>query len=272
MSYISLLKRTILAALVMALPALLFTGCGGAQPAANQTANPIAPPAPAGPPKLTAEAIFRPAFETSLGRVDAGTAFVVEWHGRQVVLSALHLLGTAGGLAREVAAADVPRVVTALELSPCFEGPNVQKVAVPAAAISIPSARPLGAISAGAGDVIAFWLPADANGPALKLADAAPKSGERVWLAASVMAGGTPGAQLHAAKVIEVDEAGDLLYAFDQATLELRATSGAPVLNAAGHVVAINLGGGSPNPGQLLGVGNPISRFRSSLEKAQPPR
>jgi hypothetical protein len=215
--------------------------------------------------------VFRPVFRTSDGVVEAGTAFAVAWRGRHVLLSALHLLGPAGGLSRDVPAAAVPKVVAQVELDPCFEGTEQPKQTFPAQAINIPSAQPLGNISSGAGDVIAFWMPVSSAFPALPLADKTPPTGARVWLAASVESGAPEGAHLHPAQVIEVDQAGDLLYAFDESGLELRATSGAPLLDAQGRVVAIHLGGGSPQ-GKLLGVGNPISRFRKYLEQAPAPK
>jgi hypothetical protein len=46
------------------------------------------------------------------------------------------------------------------------------------------------------------------------------------------------------------------------------------VLNSAGEVLAIHLGGGAAG-GELRGVGNPVKRFRAFLEEAaakSPPR
>jgi hypothetical protein len=66
---------------------------------------------------------------------------------------------------------------------------------------------------------------------------------------------------------IGIDKDGDFLYRFENAAIALLATSGAPVLNAAREVVAINIGAGRYE-GQMFGVANPVDRFRNFLESA----
>ena len=56
---------------------------------------------------------------------------------------------------------------------------------------------------------------------------------------------------------------GWLLYGFDE-RIELRATSGAAVVNAQGQVVAVHAGGGEEN-GQVVGVGTPVTKFMGAL-------
>ena len=70
--------------------------------------------------------------------------------------------------------------------------------------------------------------------------------------------------RLHPATCDGKDENGNLVYEFKDRSLNLAATSGAPILNAAGEVVAINVASDAI-PGRLFGVGNPVERFRPHL-------
>lgn len=83
--------------------------------------------------------------------------------------------------------------------------------------------------------------------------------GDRVWLVSEVI-----GSQslVHSATVEGIQD-GWLIYRFDQ-PLELRATSGAPVVDALGEVVAINAGGGDDN-GKTFGAGTPVTKFIDRL-------
>src|SRR5687768_7910705 len=68
------------------------------------------------PPSVMNGFIFRPRFKTTYGSVEAGTGFVISIPGRKqpLFLSALHLLGPAGGLDNNVSAGDVERAVSQL--------------------------------------------------------------------------------------------------------------------------------------------------------------
>ena len=94
----------------------------------------------------------------------------------------------------------------------------------------------------------------------LKLAVAAPVNGDTIWLAARV---GESEARLHQATVVQID--GDWMFFEYAAELDLAATSGAPVLNAAGEVVGLNLGGGKMPDGKFVGSANPVTALRAHL-------
>jgi len=218
------------------------------------------------PPAVPDNCLFRPTFQTIYGDTTAGTAFAVQLPGqsRMIVVTALHLLGPDGGLQGEIQPRDVGRGVKSVVLQDLFD--ERREVDIGAEALIIPDAAPLGRPSK-AGDIIAFWAPKEAKLRPLQLASRAPLEGERVWLAAS-LEGGAPATQrLHGATVAGLGPFGDYVYEFDNPQLGLRATSGAPVLNSAGEVVAINLGGGS-NFGKVFGSGNHVDRFRPFLEAA----
>ncbi len=57
------------------------------------------------------------------------------------------------------------------------------------------------------------------------------------------------------------------MYQYDNPKLSKQATSGAPIVEQAGRLVAVNLGG-YEDEGQIIGVGNPVGRFRKFLEAA----
>ncbi|HUE73593.1 MAG TPA: hypothetical protein VMP01_22135 [Pirellulaceae bacterium] len=210
-------------------------------------------------------AVFRPSLDTTQGTVDAGTAFAVQLEGRSqpVVLSALHLLGPAGGLEEQVAAADVGKVIKSVELVDCFkEGTPIE---IGNSVIVIADAAPVGK-PAKAGDVIAFLSPEGSGVHAYRLAESFPIPGERVWLAAQIFEGAPIDQRLHAATVTGKFPTGECQYRFDN-QIKITATSGAPVLNAAGEVVAINLGGLDVE-GRIHGVGNPVEVFRPAIMAA----
>ena len=250
-------------------------------PQASQPAQPPVQPAPSGtvpstenstPPQVSANgptvpdnAVFRPTFDTTLGSVDAGTAFAVQLEGRTqpAVLSALHLLGSAGGLDEQVSAADVGKVMKNVKLVDCFkEGTPIE---IGNSAIVIADAALVGK-PAKAGDVIAFLSPEGSGVHAFRLAESFPKPGERVWLAAQIFEGAPIDQRLHPATVTGKFPTGECQYRFDN-QIKVTATSGAPVLNAAGEVVAINLAALNVE-GKIHGVGNPVEVFRPAIMAA----
>jgi hypothetical protein len=209
--------------------------------------------------------VLRPTFDTTLGTFRAGTAFHITLlnHTRPILLTATHLLGPDGGCPRKVLPAELPQVVKSVTLRDCFN--ESIEIASPGAPIVIPEAAPLDDRSK-AGDILAFWGSANPEIHTYSLAAAQPARGTRVWLAAAVLDGAPATQRLHPASVAGI-RGGFLLYRYDNPKLVIQATSGAPVLNSAGDVVAINLGEAEQG-GVTYGVGNPVSRFLPFLEAA----
>jgi hypothetical protein len=115
-------------------------------------------------------------------------------------------------------------------------------------------------------DLAAFAV-ADAGGAGvLELAAEPPKKGDPVWLAAEI---GGSDARLHPAQVELVVDHG-FMYSFAE-KLQLRATSGAPVVDARGHVVGINLAGGPAGGGKFVGAGGSVATMRAMLAGAAQP-
>jgi hypothetical protein len=218
---------------------------------------------PAGkPPVVSTGMLFRPSFETAEGTVEAGTAFAARVPGSQrpIIISALHLFGPAGGLDRNILPGRLPAVWRETQLLDCVTqrqlGPQ------PGRPLSLLGTRPLPEPSS-MGDVVAYMPHEKGILHPWALAVEPAEPGERVWLVSEVLSG----TSLTHAAVVEGMEDGWLIYRFDDATIELRATSGAPVVNKDHEVVAVNAGGGEQD-GQVFGVGTPTQKFLEPLAKA----
>jgi len=201
---------------------------------------------------------LRPTFETTDGEYSAGTAFPVTLPGRDtpVILTAIHLFGTSGGLQREIPSAQLGQFVQRVHLMNAF---GDERVGTATRNILISDAAPMGKPSA-AGDIAAFEGDPGLNVTALSLASRVPASGYPVWLVADVR--NRPGQRLHRAWV-RSNLGGELEYAFDE-QLELQATSGAPVLDQNGDIVGIQLGGYERGI-TTIGIANPVDVFRQYL-------
>ena len=220
----------------------------------------------AAPPHLEGNCLFRPTFNCNSGQIQAGTAFVVEIGDRRspVLVSALHLLGPDGGLPKKIKPANIDRELQSIELFGLFDDELV--AAVSPRTLEMRESAPLGEASK-YGDVMAFELDRDVQVGKLKLANSMPEVNEPVWMAGQILDGAPMTKKLHVGQFLGIDYEGDFVVQFANRQLELQATSGAPILNAAGEVVAINLGGWSED-GYKFGVGNPVSRFRGGLLNA----
>jgi hypothetical protein len=199
----------------------------------------------ADPPKGVVDTICRPIFELKDQQLSAGTAFLMETGVEKqpvVLVTAHHLLGPMGGLPAEVAWSDVPKVV---KRATCSRVNNAAQtwigmpLAVPGAA-SFNNKTP-----DGLRDIALLSLQGKATVTPLKLAASQPKLGDPVWLVAQLVSGAPKDKLLFKAKVVRVQDLSlNYLIEDPDGTFELRATSGAPVVNERGEVVAVNMAGG----------------------------
>jgi hypothetical protein len=208
--------------------------------------------------------ILDPSFVAKSGPFAAGTAFPLRWSGAPggvVVLSCHHIFGPMGGLAADVEPSALP---TFIEKASVTDRDGKSYTLGPALAVA--HAKTFNIMLRDAGnDVSVFRAPAELAPHALELAAALPAKGERVWLLARVQ--GQTELMWPAAAFFVSDSF--LVYQFDSTTVDLRATSGAPVVNAQGRLVAINLGG-NPYQGSVRGFGTPVTGVRRALEAAAP--
>jgi hypothetical protein len=198
-----------------------------------------APPAPGGPASA-ASSICRPVFKTGDGDLEAGTAFVVRRSGsdagKNVLVTAHHLFGPDGGLERQHAWNELPAFVRSVKCAPMKKG--TPKIAG-GRAFAVSGAR-VHSEKGPACDVAVFPL-ADSKAPALSLSSELPPVKSRVWLVAE-LANARPGAPLlHGATVVQADNEW-ISFVYDDPTIDIQATSGAPVVDESGRVVGINIG------------------------------
>jgi len=233
-------------------PALLVA-CFGALSVSRALADPSVPK----------DALYKPTFLVLDDSWTAGTAFLIRIEGQSglFLLTANHLFGPDAGLKEQmppdVIASEV-KGVSALSMQDVHKAlwfPNFIKIADADSADNRAYSRDL-----------AVYRAADIPGlEVLALATEMPKKGDKVWLFARQRGDDAPG--LLPATVAEVD-ADKLSYTFDNPDFKLPGTSGAPVLNAQGKVVGINLAGGVTADKHSKGWANPTSAIRAELTKA----
>ena len=262
----------------LVLAAALATACLAAAPAAAAPAAAASAPsaaAAAGADPAGANAIFRPVFNTPQGALEAGTAFIAHLDRckEPVLLTALHLFGPAGGLRESMEGDDVRHGVTHAELTGFGRGARHMLFEVGSLTPDDAQACCHGQAMHGVGDVAAFTAPEYLDAIALRMAAAPAEPGQHVTLLAEVVAPANAGLR-HGAVVLGMHD-GFLMYKFDDPTLDLRATSGAPVVDDAGKVVALNLSSGHTlraDPAAVVGGGNPTAAWRDAVAAGCQPR
>jgi hypothetical protein len=202
--------------------------------------------------------LYVPTFKMFSEQSTAGTAFVI-FHDKQLYgVTAQHLLGLAGGLSRDYAGTDLESQLKKVTFEPLFDGYEnlISKQHTPI------KTTETGASESFQSDLFITPLKTVDSLPLL-LASNPPEPGDKVLLFAAVMDSED---LLHPAIVMSFDE--DVLsYVFLNKNLNLRATSGAPVLNEAYEVIGVNLAGGTSPEGHVMGYANPYTTIINSLPK-----
>lgn len=196
--------------------------------------------------------VVRPEFRSGYDSFFGSYGFVVAGEdGRgPLVLTALHVLDElikAKGIdcsAENMAYTghEVPPHVTEVQLYDVF-APNwmVAELAMASSMLVLRDARICLDEPYSQRDVAAFRVASGAAVQPGRLAAAPPQVGEPIWLAAS-LGRGVP-ARAHQAVVVEITER-TLVFRYAKDIAAPLYTSGAPLLNGAGEVVGINVGGG----------------------------
>jgi hypothetical protein len=223
----------------------------------------------ADPPRTVVDSICRPTFELKDQSLSAGTAILMETGVAKqplVLVTAHHLLGPMGGLPAEVAWSDVPKSV---------KRATCQSIVTPAqswigAPLAIPGAASFNnQTKDGLRDIALLTVQGKPAAKPLKLAPAQPKLGDSVWLVAQLVSGAPKGKLLFKAKVVRVqDLALNYLVEDPEGTFEMRATSGAPVVNERGEVVAVNIAGSRVAEGFNV-AGISVNVVRKALESVK---
>ena len=209
------------------------------------------------PATLPKEALLHPRFFGGKGtEFDAGSAFVGETEpGKLLLLTAQHLFSPAGGLEKDVLWSQMDKEYPKAE-GIMDDGKEVG--AAGSEVVLLPSAHGMDENSA-AFDLAAYKLGTEPKAAALKFSKKNPKVGDVVYMDSRYIGWA-------AAEVVSVKKT-KLVYRYYLPNLELRGTSGAPVVNADGEVVAMNLGGWKAK--STFGIGNGVEGMRSLLLKAK---
>jgi hypothetical protein len=211
-------------------------------------------------PVVTAGMLYAPTFLMKAEKTSGGTMFAAQLpdSDRPILLSAMHLFGPATGMDAQLTVDqinDTWQSVKGLdwvdEKSTTFTGLGFAPTGASAAFEASP-----------AGDVVAF-VPKESKGlKPITLSADVPKPGDAVWLLSHVTNGD---ALAHRAVVLTIVHECFLVYQFDE-PLGIVGTSGAPIINERGFVVAIQRGGGEDD-GKTLGAGTLANRFLPILTK-----
>jgi hypothetical protein len=231
-------------------------------------AAPLGHAASAAAPAPDAETtVFVPRFITTEGNILAGKAFPVKTAScGTVMMSAYHLLGPSGGHTVQIPVAQLASKISRIDLHNMMNRKVMHTVT--GASVTPPDAQPCcqeGKQAKGSGDVVAFRAPAELDGAALTVSTQTVRKGDIVRVITSVPA--NPRQTVVYEAVAEGMQDGYLMYIFKTPGFVLQATSGAPVINAAGEVVGINLGGGEiGQTKQLYGMANPSAAWLQGLD------
>jgi hypothetical protein len=206
--------------------------------------------------------VFKPTFVTADTPITAGTAFLCEYPERAnvVLMTAHHLLGHAGGFPAELPWDHLNEMIKATT-AVSMDDPGISVKCGRAILIEGAHASDKSGLQ---NDIAVFEVDSVAALPALKLAKVPPAPGDRVWLYGR-QRGGTV-LELFPGTVGRSTDT-ELLFVYDKSDIHLAGTSGAPILNSAGEVVAINIGG-NERAGKTMGFGNPVSSIRNHLHRA----
>jgi Trypsin-like peptidase domain len=219
----------------------------------------------AAPPSAPELAVLKPTFMTGVTSFSGGTAFVcqVDPLKKIFILTAHHLFGPACGLEKNLTWKEVPEIflaVTGLAMA------DPEKAVTSTQAVAIPGAQAFDNNDC-RHDLAAYLFPKESSLPHLQLAAKSPAKDENVFLLGRQR--GSDKLEFLAGKVVR--NAPEMLeYRFERTGLNLAGTSGAPVLNDKGEVIAINLGGYEKG-GAVFGFGNPCESILDHLRKTEQP-
>ncbi len=223
---------------------------------------------PGTPPPLPAHFAVRPTFKLKDGRVvEAGTAFGAMMDGGEpVLLSALHLLGEAGGLDKQIPAEQIPDAVTGVTL---FNMDRSRQIGVAGKGL-LREGFPMGegpTESDCRGDIVAFQLPPHSGVGVAPLAKTNPSFLARVWVVGKEFSKAGASAELFPG-IVWIPTHKNVVVMM-KVPVNLSGFSGAPVVNEQGEVVGMVIGGGDSGQGGMpVALLNPVAAMREKLEKA----
>lgn len=236
------------------------------------TTKPAAVAVPVAAPEVPPGFVLSPVFGMADGKeYPAGSAFVVDFAGQRVIVTAHSLFGPLGGMPAQLTPEQIPAQIKEVRLVEAYTRDYVGKATTAAV---VPGAHPMAKDAAGDVSVLklsnalsdAIVANAKVSFTGRELAAADPKVGDPVWLAASLVDGPGKDARLHPGHVGMIDGSW-LFFDYDETGLNLAGTVGAPIVNAEGKIVGVNIGGGV-REGKPFGSAVPLSALRTNLTNA----
>lgn len=210
-------------------------------------------------PKVPDNVLMKPTFLLANQSWSGGTAFLVQAPDKRgaLLVTCHHLFGPATGRDEQMSGEQIrTEVRAAIGLSM----QDTKTVIVADRYVAFKGAR--GQDGEGAEkDLAAFAVKADQPPTTLEFAEDAPRIGQLVYMFARLRSEAAP--RLLQATITQV-EPNWLLYTFKERTIDLAGTSGAPILNEAGKVIGMNVGGNDQN-GEVIGAANPATRMKENL-------
>ncbi|PIE40976.1 MAG: hypothetical protein CSA49_05740 [Gammaproteobacteria bacterium] len=179
------------------------------------------------------QAVLKPGFKSKVFDFKAGTAFVVNFEGHYVLLTAMHLFGPAGGLNKKYSGEEL----AALDITVTARACDTHEVILASSNVLTFKGAKGRQPATTADDLFAVSV---VECSAFKLAKKLPSVGDKVSLVARLKKQKPGDTMLHPATVVAV--ANDYIeYKFDNKRLNPGGASGAPVINEAGEVIGMNL-------------------------------
>jgi hypothetical protein len=205
-------------------------------------------------PVLRPGMLFIPTLVLKSAETSGGVIFAAQTpvSKRPVLLSAMHLFGPATGMDEQLTVDEISETWLGVVATDVVKR---EKASFSGLGLGLPGASAEFEPS-GAGDVMAFYPKEHQDLNPISLSPADPEEGDGLWLLSPNL---TNDSFVHRVVCVGVAHECFLVYQFDE-SINLSGTSGAPVINEQGLIVAVHRGGGTQE-GKTFGTGTLASRF-----------
>lgn len=222
-----------------------------------------APTRKVGEPSVPEDGVMRLAFDHAGGSIEPGTGFAAHIPGQAgtIGVTAHHLFSPAGGLERELYAAEVPRFVLGIHPT----GLDGKKLPDAGPMLYIPGAQVTVDKQDWTSDIAAFKVPSFYDEVALTLSQHNAKPDETLWL---VVVPKTKGAARYHKVDVMVSNRTLLLFRLLDATFDPHGASGSPIVNKKGEVVGMNTAEGTDGV-NWWGSAHPVESMITKLATVQ---
>jgi hypothetical protein len=213
-------------------------------------------------PNIADLILYKPTIQSNFGEThEAGTAFVMKYEASRYLITAHHLFGPSGGFSKEMTPAQIASEITSIQLRNVITGEEIQA----GPNVQISGAKTTSLNNAANRDIAVFQMDLTVGG--LTLSARTPKQGDFVWLVAPSK-DNEDTKLIHSAVILYVSE-GTVFYKFDNTRIDLRSTSGAPVIDEDGNVVAINTAAIPIPLMPKIGIGGTVNYLKEQIELAR---